>query len=128
VDSPFVSDLNFAKGTSMFLPFAERKTLSGSSTLDLVNTCLEMHNRTLAITKVIRAHVMNGGVVELAKIKEELSVSTTSLKEAHDVNVALGEALRTTELNLKKVEQEQDALRTYSEEVKKQNERLLTDV
>jgi len=128
VTSLFASDLNFSKGTSVSLPSAERKTLSGSSTLDLVNTCLEMHSRTLAITKVIRAHVMKGGVAELVKIKKELSASTASLKEARDANVTLGDALRTAELNLKKVEQERDALRTFSEGLKKQNDKLLTDV
>jgi len=53
VESLFAADLNFAKGTSMSLSSVERKTLSGSSTVDLVNTCLEMHSRTLAITKVL---------------------------------------------------------------------------
>jgi len=128
VESLFAADLNFAKGTSMSLSSAERKTLSGSSTVDLVNTCLEMHSRTLAITKVLRAHVLKGGVPELAKIKEELSISTASLKETRDANAALGEELRVAELNLKKVEQERDALRAYSEGVKKNNEKLLVDV
>ena len=83
---------------------------------------------SLAITKVIRAHMLKGGVAELAKIKEELSTSNQSLKESRKANTALGEALRIAELNLKKVEQERDALRAYSEGVKKSNERLLTDV
>jgi len=80
------------------------------------------------MTKVIRAHMLKGGVAELAKIKEELSVSTHSLKEACDANVALGETLRTAELNLKKAEQERDALRAYSEGIKKTNEKLSADV
>jgi len=67
-------------------------------------------------------------VAELAKIQEELSISTASLKESRDANAALGEALRVAELNLKKVEQERDALRAYSEGVKKNNEKLLVDV
>jgi len=87
--------------------------------MDLVNTCLEMYSRSLAITKVIRDHVLKGGVPELARIKEELSTSNQSLKEIREVNTALGEALRTVELNLKKVEQERNALRAYSEGVKK---------
>jgi len=128
VESLFVADLNFAKGTSMSLSSAKRKTLSGSFTVNLVNTCLEMHSRTLAITKVLRAHVLKGGVAELPKIKEELSVSTVSLKESRDANAALGKALRVADLNLKKVEQERDALRAYSEGVKKNNEELLVDV
>jgi len=74
-----------------------------------------MYNRSLAITKVIRAHVLKGGVAELAKIKEELSASNQSLKESREANTALGEALWTTKLNLKKMEQERDALRAYSE-------------
>jgi len=113
-DPLFGSNLNFAKGTSVALSTAEKKILSGCSTVDLVNTCLEMHSRSLAITKVIRAHVLKGGVAELAKIKEELSASTQSLKEAREANTAPGEALRTAELNLKKVKQERDALRAYS--------------
>jgi len=124
IDSLFATDLTFAKGTNVSLSFVEKKTLSGSSTVDLVNTCLEMHIQTLAITKVIRAHVLKGGVAELGKIKEELSASTSSLKETRDVNVALGEALRTAELNLKKAEQEREALRAYSEGMKKTNEKL----
>jgi len=87
-----------------------------------------MHSWTLAMTKVIRVNVLKGGVAELAKIKEELSVSTNFLKEARDANVALGEALRTSELNLKKVKQERDVLRAYSEGVKKTNEKILADV
>ena len=67
-------------------------------------------------------------VAELVKIKEELSVSIASLKESRDANAALSEALRVTELNLKKVEQERDTLRAYSEGVKKNNEKLLVDV
>jgi len=125
VKSLFAADLNFAKGANMSLPSAERKTLSGSSTVELVNTCLEMHSRTL---KVLRAHVLKGGVAELVKIKEELSVSMASLKESRAANAVLGEVLRVAELNLKKVEQERDALRAYSEGVKKNNEKLLVDV
>jgi len=115
VESLFGSKLSFAKGSSVALSSAEKKTLSGCSTVDLVNTCLEMYNRSLAITKVIRAHVLKGGVAELAKIKEELSASNQSLKESREANTALGEALWTTKLNLKKMEQERDALRAYSE-------------
>jgi len=108
----------------MALSCAKKKVLSGSSTVDLVNTCLEMYSRTLAITKVICAYVLKEGVVKLAKIKEELSASTRSLKEARDANVALGEALRAVELNFKKVDQERDALRAYYKGVKKTNEKL----
>ena len=128
IDSLFATNLSFAKDTSVSLSTAEKKALSGSSTVDLVNICFEMHSWTLAMTKVIRAHMLKGGVAELAKIKEELSVSTHSLKEACDANVALGETLRTAELNLKKAEQERDALRAYSEGIKKTNEKLSADV
>jgi len=127
VESLFGSKLNFAKGTSVALSSAEKKALTGCSTVDLVNTCLKMHSRSLAMTKVIRAHVLKGGVAELARMKEELSASSQSLKESREANSALGEALRTVEMNLKKVEQERDALRAYSEGVKKSNERLSTD-
>jgi len=119
--------MSFAKGTSVVLSSAEKKTFTGCSTIELVNTCLEMHSRSLALTKVIRAHVLKGGVAELAKVKEELS-ATTTLKEARDVNAALGESLKTAELRLRKVEHERDALRAYSEGVKKTNEKLLEDV
>ena len=95
MDRLFGSNLNFAKGTSVALSTAEKKVLSGCSTIDLVNTCLEMHSCSLAITKLIRAHVLKGGVAELAKIKEELSASTQSFKEAREANTTLGEALRT---------------------------------
>ena len=76
MESLFGSKLNFAKGTSVALSSAEKKALTGCSTVDLVNTCLEMHSRSLAITKVIRAHVLKGGVAELARIKKELSTSS----------------------------------------------------
>jgi len=82
----------------------------------------------LVITKVVRAHVLKGGVAKLTKIKKEFSVSNSSLKEASDANVALGEALRATELNLKKAKQERDARRVYSEGIKKTNEKLSADV
>jgi len=72
--------------------------------------------------------MLKGGVAELAKIKEELSATTTSLKEARDINAALGESLKTTELKLKKTEQERDGLRAYSKGVKKTNEKLLEDI
>jgi len=128
VESLFGLGLNFAKGTSVALSSAEKKAFTGCSTIDLVNSCLEMHSRSLAMTKVIRAHVLKGGVAELARMKEELLASSQSLKESREANSALGEALRTAEVNLKKVEQERDALRAYSEGVKKSNERLSTDV
>jgi len=120
--------MSFAKGTSVVLSSAEKKAFIGCSTIELVNTCLEMHSRTLALTKVIRAHMLKGGVAELAKIKEEMSATTTSLKEARDINAALGESLKTTELKLKKTEQERDGLRAYSKGVKKTNEKLLEDI
>jgi len=78
------------------LSSAKKKTFTSYYTVELVNTCLEMHNQTLALIKVIRAHVLKSGVAELAKIKEELSATTTSLKEARDVNAALGESLKAT--------------------------------
>jgi len=124
----FAPDMSFAKGTSVVLSSAEKKAFTGCSTIELVNTCLEMHSRSLDLTKVIRAHVLKGGVVELAKIKEELSATTTSLKEARDVNAASGESLKTAKLRLRKAEQERDALWAYSEGVKKTNEKLLEDV
>jgi len=128
IDALFATNLTFAKGTSVSLLTAKNKALVGSSTINLVNTCLEMQSRALAITKVVRVHVLKGGVAEQAKIKEELSISNNSLKEARDANVALGEALRTAEFNLKKVEQERDALRVYSKGMKKANEKLSADV
>jgi len=70
VESLFGSRLNFAKGTSVALSSTEKKALTGCSTVDLVNTCLEMHSHSLAMTKVIRAHLLKGGVAELARMKE----------------------------------------------------------
>jgi len=128
IGSLFAQDMSFAKGMSVVFSSAEKKAFTGCSTVELVNTCLEMHSRTLALTKVIRAHVLMGGVAELAKIEEELLATTTSLKEARDVNAALGESLKIVELKLKKAEQERDAMRAYSEGVKKTNEKLLEDV
>jgi len=48
--------------------------------------------------------IAKGGVAKLAQIKEEIVVSTSSLKEARNTNAAMEDALRDVEVNLKKPE------------------------
>jgi len=80
VEPFFAPNLTFFQGVSISLSPIEKGALSGSSTVDLVATCFEMHSQILAITKVLRSQITKGGVAELAKIKE-LATSSNSLKE-----------------------------------------------